>query len=121
MDLRSYFSDLHREQARLEKEFPDQEVYVTSVFHRERNSTAGRTLSASYRNAARVITDGTHRIATDDEVKAFHRLQERNRVNTVKSEQKKKQQYIVVVDNEKPAEVVPGRAGLVTAVSGDDD
>lgn len=99
MDLQSYFKDMHTEQAKLEKEFPEGVVHVTSLFHRDRNSTPGSTLSANHRNAARVITDGTHRRATTEEIKGFAQHQQDELVKNTHSEQLKKKQYIVVMDD----------------------
>ncbi len=104
MDLRAYFNDLRGTEAELEQVAKDGVVYVTSVFHREKNSTPGSTLSATPRNAARVITDGTHRQATSDEVKAFFAHQRKQLEHTTKMEQLKKQQYIVVVDQHQPSQ-----------------
>lgn len=100
MDLKEYFADKRTVEAQLEREFPNDIVYVTSVRHREKNSVAGQTLSATHANAARVITDGTHRLATAEEVRGFLELQNSNRLKSVKAEQAKKQQYIVVMDGE---------------------
>ena len=113
MDLREYYRDLHKVEAGLEKNNPDGIVHVTSLFHRERNSTPGSTLSATTRNAARVITDGTHREATSDEVLGFlKQQQDQLRINTA-AEQKNKRQYIVVVDQKADSE--PVFAGADTA------
>lgn len=110
MDLKEYYSDLRKVEGQLEKEFPNDIVYVTSVRHREKNSIAGQTLSATHANAARVITDGTHRLATPEEVRSFLELQINNRTKSVKAEQAKKQQYIVVMDGENSTD-----AGLMGA------
>ena len=81
-------------------------MYVTSLFHRERNSTPGSTLSATCRNAARVITDGTHREATQEEIDGFMRHQQEQLRKNTQSEQMNKKQYIVVVDQKESAEPV---------------
>lgn len=104
MDLKEYYNDLRKHEARLEVKHPDGIVYVTSVFHRERNSTAGSTLSATCRNAARVLTDGTHREATDDEISSFLQRQQDELRRNAAAEQKNKRQYIVVVDQHEGAE-----------------
>jgi hypothetical protein len=115
MNLAEYYSDKKKEIAGLEKlanseaspaVTADGVVYVTSLFHRERNSTAGCTLTASISNAARVITDGTHRVATEAEIKAFLNHQQKEFVKNSASEQKNKRQYIVVVDQKENADQV---------------
>ncbi len=111
MNLQDYFSDLRKTEADLERRHPDGVVHTTSLFHRERNSTPGSTLSASCRNAARVITDGTHREATPTEIEDFEaRQQDELRRNTA-SEQKNKKQYIVVVDQKESSGLTPSKPG----------
>lgn len=117
MDLREYYKDLHRTEAELERRFPDGEVFVTSQYHREKNSKAGRTISSTCYNAARVITDGTHREATDAERESFLALQEKNRIAAIRQEQMKKQQYVVVVDPDQPANAIASRAPRMSAQS----
>jgi hypothetical protein len=113
VDLKEYYRDLHAIEADLEKRHDDGIVYVTSLFHRERNSTPGSTLSATCRNAARVITDGTHREATSEEVDAFLLHQQDQLRRNAKAEQMNKKQYIVVVDQKETFE--PVFAGAVEA------
>lgn len=104
MDAKEYFQDLRQTEAGLTKKYKGNLVHVTSVKNREKNSTSGSTMSADAYNAARVITDGTHRIATSEEIKSFIDLQERNRVSAIKSEQRKRQQLVVLTDDRQPAE-----------------
>ena len=114
MDLKEYFKDLRTNQRKLEKKYPNGVVHVTSLFYRERNSTPGATASATCENAARVITDGTHREATEEEIKAFYDHQRRQLEQNVRSEQMKKQQYVIVTDKSDPfsnATVVPAQRG----------
>jgi hypothetical protein len=98
MDIVSYYGDLAKIEADLKDKFKDRVVYVTSLFHRERNSTAGAVLSATPHNAARVITDGTHRLSTKEEIEDFLQHQQEELERSTISEQAKKKQYIVVVD-----------------------
>lgn len=119
MDLRTYFQDLRRIAAELERKFGDSGVvYVTSKFYRERNSTEGSTASATCWNAARVITDGTHRESSDEEIQKFLQHQQDELEKNIRSEQAKKQQYVVVTGNtlDSPlrpvnATVIPGQRG----------
>jgi hypothetical protein len=98
MDLRVYFDDMNAKEADLKQKYPNGVVHVTSLFHRERNSTPGSVLSATRRNAARVITDGTHRESTADEIRGFNQHQQEELERSTVAEQLKKKQYIVVVD-----------------------
>jgi hypothetical protein len=122
VDLKSYFNDKRAVEAELERSYPGGVVYVTSLFHRERNSTPGCTLSASWSNAARVLTDGTHRLATPEEVDAFLKRQQENLRRNTASEQMNKKQYIVVVDQhqDNPDPVFAGgiEPGKPTAAKG---
>jgi hypothetical protein len=98
MDLHRYYEDLRTTEADLSKANRTNVVYVTSLFHRDRNSTEGQTHSASCRNAARVITDGTHRVATEAEIAAFLAHQQEELQRNTLSEQGKKQVLFVVAD-----------------------
>ena len=104
MDAKEYFQDLRQTEAGLMKKNKSNLVYVTYVKNREKNSTAGSTMSADAYNTALVITDGTHRIATSEEIRGFIDLQERNRVTAIKAEQRKRQQLVVLTDDRQPSE-----------------
>ena len=114
MDLKEYFDDKRATMEQLRKKYPNNLVHVTSKFYRERNSTEGATASANYANAARVITDGTHREATEAEIAKFYEQQQRELEKNTRSEQSKKQQYVIVTDNSSSlsnATVVPAQKG----------
>ena len=96
MDTRAYFSEVRELEQRLESEH-GQIVHITSLKHRDKNSTAGATYSARPYNAARCIVDETHRLATKEEIAAFEELQKRNFAESTRSEAKKKQQVVVPV------------------------
>ena len=120
MDLRQYFSDKREEMANLKQKFPEGVVHITSKFYRERNSTAGATYTATIENAARGITDGTHRLSEDNEIQEFNDHQERELRKHARSEQAKRQQYMVITSGVTPQEainstVVPGRRGVAVA------
>ena len=117
MDLRAYYNDKHAKMAELEKSSPNGAVYVTSLFNRERNSQAGATLSATIENAARVITDGTHRLATQEEVDAFIKMQEKNRAAVARSEQERTKQVVVFVDERQSVRATQGQYEVPVAVA----
>jgi hypothetical protein len=130
MDLNAYFTDKRACEAELRRDNPNGVVYITSLFHRDRNSTAGATVSASCSNAARVITDGTHRVSTPEEVRTFiAHQQEELRRNTV-SEQMNKKQYFVVLPSasgdimavpagEPTTQAMPPSGSVVAALASD--
>jgi len=103
MDVRQYYSDRRKIAVDLVKQFPDGIVYITSIFNRERNTTEGATCSVGIDNATRCLVEGTHRLATEEEIDRFNQLQETNRVEAAKGEQRKRQQYVVVVNEGDPS------------------
>lgn len=130
MDLKAYYGELsEKERELIQNSGKDKVVYVTSKFYRERNSTPGSTVSATPSNAARVITDGTHQLATQDEIKKFLAHQQQELTKNIRAEQSKKQQYVVVTSNAKAefgieedeeltpnASVIPAQKGTTTEV-----
>ena len=102
MDLKSYYADIRAKESELARKYQDGVVYITSLYHREKNSTEGATCSATCKNAARAIVDQTHREATPEEVKQFIQLQHSNKVKAASMEQNRNRQYVMVVnENEK--------------------
>lgn len=64
--------------AKLQKQFPGQsDCYISS------HKSPGRVTQVSLANAARLITDGTHRIATREEVAEFQKQQELARAQSL--------------------------------------
>ncbi len=102
MDLKQYYEDFNKTVAVLNHEHPDHVVHVTSLFYRERNSTPGATISVTTRNAARVITDGTHRLASEEEIDRFYDHQKSELEKHLLAEQKKKQQFMVLTPTNQP-------------------
>jgi len=108
VNLQEYYGDLRAKRAELERKYPSGEVFVTSLFHRERNSTAGAVCSATLYNAARVITDGTHREATKEEIDLFLQHQQDQLRRNTAAEQATRKQFIVVLDKDNlPATLTP--------------
>ena len=64
------------------KQYPSGFCLVASVFNPEKNSTPGCLTEVTVADAARLLTDGTHRVATADEVSAYTNRQgvERSRI-----------------------------------------
>lgn len=57
--------------ATLAPQFPDGFCMVMSIANRERNSTAGRAVEVTVKQAAKLIVEKTHRLATPDEIEVF--------------------------------------------------
>lgn len=97
MDTREYYGEIRTIEKRLEKKH-GMSLYITSVKNREKGGTAGTTFVATPYNAARGIVDETHREATDEEIKAYFEHQEQNRIQSMRSEARKKKEVVVVMD-----------------------
>lgn len=117
-------SDTFAEMKKLTKELQEEhgrEVFVTSKRNRDKGSVDGQTVSVTPENASRCIVDETHRLATDDEIKSFYKLQSDNLKITNAKERKKQQTLILQQTNpesitppsEKPEEELVG-AGVST-------
>ena len=113
MDLVEYFRNVRSEEKLLDQKHPNRVVYITSVKNSAKNSLAGMTVSATPYNAARAITDETHREASDTEIKLFLEHQERNRLDTQRSETRKKKEIVVVMDRGQAAGFPEGSRELV--------
>lgn len=70
-----FWQDKAKTQADLTKRYPEGALFVTSVHNRSTGSTTGTVSAVSLDNAARLITMGTHRESTEEEV-AAHAKQE---------------------------------------------
>src|SRR4051794_32638017 len=70
-DFRQYYATIRAKQTELGPEFPEGCCLVMSVQSLERNSPGGNVCEVSLYDAARLLTDGTHRLATKEETVAF--------------------------------------------------
>ena len=61
--------------AGLSRQFPDGWCFITSVDTPGKNIKAGAVCSVTVDNAARCIVEGSHRLATDEEARAFRESQ----------------------------------------------
>jgi hypothetical protein len=67
MDFRVYYTAIREKRAELGAQFSNGSCAVVSV-NRANNGACEVTLD----NAARLLVEGTHRLATDSEIDAFH-------------------------------------------------
>jgi hypothetical protein len=79
VDLQAYYSEKRYHLAELQKQFPQGFCHVCSIGNKTSRAVAGSVTAASLEVAARCLTERTHRLATDDEVKGWLALQEENR------------------------------------------
>ena len=80
MNTQQYYAAIREKQEALTKQFPKGYCLVVSVLNREKNSTAGTFCEVLVPEAARLITDGTHRTVTDEESSAYYGAQDLQRV-----------------------------------------
>jgi len=85
-DLQKYYQDMREKRAELTKDNDSGFCLVISLYNRDKGSTAGSVCEVSIKDAARVIVDGTHRVATAEEAEAFKQSQESNRAAIAKAE-----------------------------------
>ncbi len=79
MKTAEYYAEVRKMAARLDEQFPQGFCVLTSVANRDKNTVAGNVTEAANDNAARCLVEGTHRLATEDEVAEWREHQERNR------------------------------------------
>lgn len=98
MTAREYFDEVHKVEAELEAKYSKQGyVYVTSVRNLEKGSTAGATVSATFRIAALNMVKGTHREAVQSEIDVFlERQNEELRKSTLADQRKGNTTYVVL-------------------------
>lgn len=70
-----YYATIRAKGDELTKQNPSGFCLIVSVHNLQKNSTAGNIAEVSNYNAARFITEGTHRVATDTEVQTYQQQQ----------------------------------------------
>lgn len=116
---RDLLASKYEGQPELEEEFdPDQEklvkkpvaIYMTSVRKREAGVTGGHTCLTTIERAAYLIADGTHRVATKDEIRAnLKRQLDQKRLHDKQEAKSKIQRQVRVTEeelNEVPAHLL---------------
>jgi hypothetical protein len=79
MDLKAYWAGIRQQQAALAAQFPEGFCHLCSVANRDRNTVAGNVTVVAVDNAARCLAEGTHRIATAEDIAGWQARQEDNR------------------------------------------
>lgn len=72
MDFQAYYKNVREKREQLTRTFPSGCCVVLSVYNLAANSQPGGITECDLANAARIITDGTHRLATDKEAADFY-------------------------------------------------
>lgn len=68
MDVRQYWADVRKMRTQLEAEYASGSLHVCSL--QSANTSFGHITAVSVDVAAKLLTDGTHRAATDEEIAA---------------------------------------------------
>jgi hypothetical protein len=71
MDIRAFNEDVRQAAAQLFREYPSGFLFVTSLPIRGYPGS-GRTVEVTCSAAGKLLTEGTHRVATPEEIEAFH-------------------------------------------------
>ncbi len=71
MDTSLYYAGIRDKREALTRKRPSGFCLVMSVNNLEKNSKAGNVCEVSVQDAARLLTDGTHQLANDEEINAF--------------------------------------------------
>ncbi len=79
MKTAEYYAAVRKQAARLDEQFPQGFCLLTSVDNRDKGTVAGNVTEVANDNAARCLAEGTHRIASAEEIAAWHEHQEFNR------------------------------------------
>jgi hypothetical protein len=66
-----YYAKLNEQRAALAKQHPDGTLFVMSVAHPLGRSTAGNVCEVPVPIGARLLLDGTHRVADEPEIATF--------------------------------------------------
>jgi hypothetical protein len=75
MDTQMYYATLRAQRETLAKAHPSGYLLVVSLDDPQRNVTPGAVCEVSVGDAARLLIDRTHRVATPDEVNAYQNRQ----------------------------------------------
>lgn len=78
-NVNKYYADIAAKRTELAGQFPQGDCLVISVNNQDKNSTAGNMAEVPVGMAARLLVEGTHRVATPEDHKAFKDGQEKAR------------------------------------------
>ena len=76
MNSTNYFAAIRQQRTVLDSQFSDGACLVTSVKLPGRQCTAGTVCEVSLDIAARLLVEGTHALASPDDIRAFQQAQE---------------------------------------------
>jgi hypothetical protein len=101
MRLDEYRHDLNQKHVELATQFPNGYCYVMSLA--VGNSTAGSVSEVSVLQAARLALEGTHRLATAEEIDAFHVTSRARQCQFDVAELQRKGSFRVTLTKDKPS------------------
>ena len=71
MDIRAFNEDVRQAAAQLFREYPSGFLFVTSLPIRGYPGS-GRTVEVTCNAAGKLLTEGSHRVATDEEISSYY-------------------------------------------------
>jgi hypothetical protein len=75
MNTETYYAALRQQRETLAPQHPSGFCLVMSLDNSQKNSTPGNLCEVTVADAARLLMDGTHRVATADEFNAYKKQQ----------------------------------------------
>jgi hypothetical protein len=97
MDVKQHNQDIADAVRELSPRYPDDTVIVMSLTNRDRNSTAGRVVEVNVKQAAKLVVEKTHRLATAEEIEAFKSRNDNEKKRIEQSELKRAGQSLRII------------------------
>ena len=110
-DAKAYYARIAEERAKLLPSFKDGGFpLLVSVQNIDKNVTGGVCTEVTVDLAAKALVDGTHRLATADEAKAYKDLQESQRMKSMaKTAEAAQQAFITAMNAVLPPQAKPAK------------
>jgi hypothetical protein len=79
MDLQAYWAGIKQQRAALDVAYPCGSVTLVSIANADKGTVAGNVTEVANDNAARCLAEGTHQIASEEDIEGWKARQEDNR------------------------------------------
>lgn len=100
-NMREYWAAVKQHREALTEPFP----YMVSIDNRLHGTVGGVVMQVARQDAARLLADGTHRLATPEEVAAHLETQEQLRVEILQKERERRMLVLLQPEEQRPAAV----------------
>jgi hypothetical protein len=97
MNIPQYRQDIREKIAELSPMFPDDCCLMMSLTNRDRNSTAGHVCETNVAQAAKLIVENTHRLASSEEISAFKSCNDNEKKRIEQAELKRAGQSLRII------------------------